>query len=261
MKNYFIDSHCHLHLPWFNDDAIKEALIVAEANQVNRVISCASEPRNYDQVIDSSNHQNLYITIGLQPTLADTIISSDPIRKILENHWENVRNDKGVIAIGEVGLDYYWVKDTKLKENQAILFKDCINLATEHNLPLVIHSRKAEEDCLAILEKYASTPVLLHSFEGNLELINKAIDLGYKISIPTNIVIRKNRRKVAKRAGLDNIMLETDAPFCSPSSDIKPNTPSTIPLAAKKLGTLFECSVKEIANTTTKNAIRIYKLE
>ena len=163
-------------------------------------------------------------------------------------------------AIGEVGLDYHWIKDKDEQELQEKLFIECIELANEFNKPLVIHSRKAELPALNVLEKYSQVPVLLHSFEGNLQAVTKAIDLGYKITIPTNVVIRKNRRKVAQRAGLENIMIETDSPYCPPAMDIKPNTPSTIPIAAKKLSEILDVEFDDIAHVTTNNVKESYGL-
>ncbi|MHA2248925.1 MAG: TatD family hydrolase [Candidatus Kariarchaeaceae archaeon] len=253
MDHYFIDGHCHLHEPWFDNESIPSLILKAKENNVRKLVNCSSDPSSFDQVIRSSKYKEITITLGLQPTLAKDLISSEPLQYQL---------DKGVEihAIGEVGLDYYWVQDDKLRIKQKLLFQSCIQLANEFQLPIVIHSRKAEAECLDVLEKYATTPVLLHSFEGNLKLINRAIDLNYLISIPTNVVIRKNRRKVALRAGLENIILETDAPFCPPALEIKPNTPATIPIAANKLAEIFDCSVEEVAKITTKNAENFYHI-
>ncbi len=252
MDNYFIDAHCHLHLPWFSSDILPSLLDEAKLNSVEKVISCASNPENYDQVLEDANNMTLFATIGLQPTFADKFTNADIIRPLLDANL--------VPAIGEVGLDYYWIKDESLRDRQLILFESCIQLANEYQLPLVIHSRKAEQQCLEVLENLATTPILLHSFEGNLELVNRAIDSGYLISIPTNVTRRRNRRKVATRAGLDNILLESDSPFCAPSEDIHPNTPKSITQAAEKLSEVFECSIDEIASTTTKNTEEFYQI-
>ena len=251
---YFIDTHCHLHSPWFDDKAIQKIVTDANENNVRKIVSCASDPAVYEQVIRSSKYGGLYVSLGLQPTQLDKVSGFEDLK-------EKLNGKDRIVALGEVGLDYYWEKDDNMREKQKQIFMNCIDLATELNLPLVIHSRKAEKDCLQILEQKASTPVLLHSFEGNLELINTAKDLGYLISIPTNVVIRSNRRKIAKRAGLERIVLETDSPFCSPSNEIKTNTPSTIPIAAKKLSEIFECTMVEIATMTSKNAEKFYQIE
>jgi len=250
----FIDAHCHLHKKWFDDEKIKQVIIKAKENNVTHIVNCASDPRAFDQVIKSENHSEISIHLGLQPTLAKSILNADLIRDKLDS-------GANISAIGEVGLDYYWVKDDIERRQQEILFIDCINLATEFDLPLVIHTRKAEVRGLELLEKYAQTPVLLHSFEGNLENVNRALDLGYIISIPTNVAIRKNRRKVATRAGIENIVLETDSPFCAPSKEIKENTPSTIPIAAAKLSQIMDINIEEIARITTDTAKSFYRIK
>ncbi|OLS28764.1 MAG: putative deoxyribonuclease YcfH [Candidatus Heimdallarchaeota archaeon LC_2] len=159
-----------------------------------------------------------------------------------------------------MGLDYHWVKDQAKQKKQKDLFLKCIEMSNEYKLPIVIHSRKAESDCLDILEKYSTTKVLLHSFEGNKELVIRSNDLGYLISIPTNVVIRKSRRKVAKRAGLENIVIETDSPYCAPSEDLFPNTPASIPIAGQKLANILDCELSELMKTTTDNAERFYEI-
>jgi len=228
-------------------------MTTAYQNNVKKVVSCASNPRNFEQVVSSVKNPNLFVTLGIQPTLSDELITSDTIREILVEKNE-------IKAIGEVGLDYYWVNDDKLINRQKLLFTNCIELANEFNLPLVIHGRKATADCLEVLEKYAETPVLLHSFEGNLDEINKAKDLGYMITVPTYVTIRKNRKKIVSRAGIDMIMIETDSPFCSPSPDIELNTPSTIPIAGKTISDVLEIPETEVRKITTINAEKFYKI-
>ena len=233
-------------------------ILISEAKNENvrHIINCASDPSQFSQCLSSAKFDEIDISIGLQPTLATKINNADSIRTL----FDGTQHNNTIKAIGEVGLDYHWVKDPNDREKQKILFIDSINLANELQLPLVIHSRKAESDTIDLLEKHAEVNILLHSFEGNLKLINRARDLNYLISIPTNVVIRKNRRKVALRSGLENIMIETDSPYCPPSDDIFPNSPKTIPIAAQKLAELFETDIEEVARITTKNVIKFYNL-
>ncbi len=252
---YFIDAHSHLHSPWFNEENIKLIIENSKSAGVNKIVSCASDPKNYDEVIQSANNNNIWYTLGFQPTLASEYNDiNDLINKI------NKTKDTKLVAIGEVGLDYHWVKNEKEREKQKLLFIQSIELANEMKLPLVVHTRKAETPSLEILEKYANTNVLMHSFEGNLKEIEYTRDLGYLISVPTNLVIRKNRRKVVKRAGLDMIMLETDSPYCSPVNDLFPNTPATIPIAAEKISQLLSVDLNDVAKITTSNTEHFYKI-
>jgi len=246
-----IDSHCHLHQPWFDD--LSNVIKNAKQNNVTKIINCASDPQHYSQVIESSKYDEIFVTIGLQPTLAEQYSNS----KIIENTI--IQSDK-IVGVGEVGLDYYWVTDPKIRELQKRLFIDCIGLANKLELPIITHTRKAESDSLDLLEKHAEVPVLLHSFDGNLKEVKRAMDLGYIISVPTIVTRRKNRRKTAIRAGLDNIILESDSPFCTTSEDIKLNEPKYILDAAKYLSKLFEIDLKEISNITTFNSTKFHKI-
>ncbi len=250
----FIDSHSHIHQPWFSSVTIDKIIKDSLDNYVVKIVSCASDPENYEFVLQSSEKSEIEITLGIQPTLADKIGDADVLRDILSNH----KLSKNISAIGEIGLDYHWVKDDVLQLKQERLFIDCINLANEFDLPVVIHSRKAETEVLDILEKYAQTAVLLHSYEGNLKEINRSLDLGYIISIPTNVTIRGNRRKVVKRAGLENIILETDSPYCAPVENMFPNTPSSIPVAASKIADLLELDIGEVASATSELSSKFY---
>jgi TatD DNase family protein len=255
--SHFVDAHCHLHEPWFSPEMIKSVIENSKKANVKQIVNCASDPSQFEYVLNNYIENSLVVTLGIQPTLADEYGSTNQIEILFNN---KIKKNK-IKAIGEVGLDYYWIEDPVLRKKQRELFRSAIELANEMNLPLVIHSRKAEGDCLDILEQFSHTSVLLHSFEGNLEQINRATDLGYLISIPTNVVIRKNRRKVAKRAGLENIILETDSPYCAPTQNMFPNTPVSIPIAATKLSQIFETNINEIRTVTTKNAKKFYHLK
>ena len=252
--NYWLDAHCHMHEPWFKSE--EHALIVQSAlsSGVKEIINCSSDPNYYSQVIKSADFPSIWYSLGIQPTLANDYYEKD----LLKLFTPLVKGK--FVGLGEVGLDYYWVKDETNKKIQRILFKEIINVANELKLNLIIHSRKAESDCLDILEATSQTPVLLHSFDGNLKETNRAIDLGYKISIPTNLTIRKNRRKTAKRAGLDNIMLETDSPFCGYSEELERNEPKYIVNAGEYLASFLGVEIEEVAKSTRENALKFYKI-
>ncbi len=251
----YIDAHAHILEPFFKLNEVKNVITDALSKDVIKIVNCASDPSQFNNCLETSKFDEIEISIGLQPTLADRIINADPIRELSDNPLS-----KNIRAIGEVGLDYHWIKDENLRDRQKVLFIDCIELANEQQIPLVIHSRKAEMDALEILSKHAQVPVLLHSFEGNLKAVEFAKELEYKITVPTNVVIRRNRRKVAVRAGIENILLETDSPYCAPADDIRPNTPSTIPIVAEKLASIFEVELEELARITTNNTKNFYRI-
>lgn len=248
----FVDAHCHLHSPWFIDD-IGDVIKRALDKGVNKIVNCSSDPSSFQEVIASNDYDQISITLGLQPTLSNKFTDASALEDI-----EGL--EKLVVGIGEVGLDYYWIKDESLRKRQEELFISAIQLSNETNLPVIVHSRKAETECLEILEKHARTPVLLHSFDGNLKEITTALDLGYMITVPTIVTRRKNRKKVTVRSGLDNIMIETDSPFCTTSEEIKRNEPSYIPVAAEYMAKILEVDIAEVADVTTKNAEKFYQI-
>ncbi len=244
----FADAHGHLHDPWFKLGELQRVVEEAKESHVNLIISCASFPENYEQVLRSSEIPEIYVTLGIQPTIAPKFKGID----IYNFFSQFLRRTDKIVAIGEVGLDYYWVKDEKERQIQREVFGRIIDAANEFEIPLVIHCRKAETDTLEILRQRADVPVLLHSFDGNLKDAELAIDLGYFATIPTNLRYRKNRQKTAKRFGLDNIMIETDAPFCPPLESIERNEPKYIPIAAEKLANVLGVTVQEVAEKTTR---------
>ncbi len=254
----FADAHCHLHEPWFPDSEIPTVLNRARNENVKLIVSCASDPRNYDQVRKSAMHNEIYTTIGMQPTEVPkyrNIDFHDLLSKQLDSPYGN-----RIVAIGEVGLDYYWVKEEKEQNLQKKYFEHIIAVANSINLPLVIHCRKAENDTIDVLATHAEVPVLLHSFDGTADEAKKAVDLGYIATIPTNLTRRKKRRKTAKRFGIDNIMLETDSPFCSPFDNDPRNEPKNIPVSAKRLAQDFEVELEELAKKTFQLTRRFYAI-
>ena len=138
-------------------------------------------------------------------------------------------------------------------------------LANDQNLPLVVHSRKAEDDCLNILEKEATVPVLMHGMEANDQQIQRLIDLHYFITIPTSVCNRKKYKKIAIKTPLEHILLETDSPFQlpfnPPAGERVKNTPVNINLSAKRIAEVKELSLTEVASTTTKTTKTFFNIK
>ncbi len=211
-----------------------------------RAYNVACEIEQFQWVLDNSN--SFYgVCIGLQPTS----VSSDNLRTLRETLDSNI----GMIsALGEVGLDYHWVREEEQRQNQRDAFETIIQMASQLGLPLVIHSRKAEQHCVDMLARHAETPVLMHSFEGNIKLLNEVSDHGWLVSIPTAVVRRRTFRRSAKNTPLDHLVLETDSPFLSPIED-KQNEPAHVRISAEYLATeLLGTTLEDLAETTTRNA-------
>lgn len=255
------DAHAHIQTPWYTASEIAELLTASKEQGIEGIINVVSSPtaNDYEEGLQLASHNKMvYTNFGLQPTEA-----SDETLTVFRDYA--FKNKEKLCAIGEVGLDYYWIKDKKLLAKQIEVFKECIAIANELNLPLVVHSRKAEDDCLDLLEKLADVPILMHGMEATEAHTKRLIDLEYRITIPTSMCIRKKYKKIAIRTPLEIILLETDSPFQLPFNPPKgervKNSPANITLSAKKLAELKELTLEEIAQVTTSTTKAFFGLD
>jgi len=164
-----------------------------------------------------------------------------------------------IVAVGEVGLDYHWVKDSNGRKNQEPLFMNFIELASELNLPIVIHSRKAESEATMILERYFSGDVLMHCFDGPGEIAKRVADNNWYITLPANFDKYRNRKDAAEILPLEQILLETDGPYLSPTPER--NEPANIQYGVESLSRILDLPCEDVAQATTQNALKFYKLQ
>jgi TatD DNase family protein len=159
------------------------------------------------------------------------------------------------VAIGEVGLDYYWSKE---KELQVENFKRFIDLASEYDKPLIVHARNAMADALYTLEKKHAERVVLHCFFGSKADAKKAQDLGYYLSFATNICYRDSKSLI-KDVSLSNMLAETDSPYLSPSRSGR-NEPKNVALAIEHLAKVLEMPVSEVDRIVERNTKKAFML-
>jgi TatD DNase family protein len=247
-----IDSHAHL-LPDFVNN-INKLVENARTAGLTAVINSAIEPKHYKFAVDLEKkyYGFIYTTLGFSPSWIKKLDFEKSYNYIRENH-------NNFTAIGEVGLDFHWIRDDYWRRKQEEIFIKFIQLANEIEKPLVIHSRKAESACLDLLEDKAKVPVLLHCFAGNIEEVRRIIDSNWIISIPTAVVNRKKHRKLARIVPLENIVVETDTPFLSPIKGQK-NEPANVKYAIKEVAFLKEITYSEVNRITTKNAQEFYRI-
>ena len=247
-----IDAHAHVFKPLVKNDI--EVLEDSRKNGVEAVVNSADSPKEYTRLL--KQHEMfpdfLFVTFGFGPSRFYEY-DLERAKKLIIEH------KKDLVAIGEIDLDHYWVKDSTLQKRQREVFIELIKFSNELNLPLVIHSRKAEDEVVNVLSQFAEVPVLLHSFDGKPPAIKKALDLDYYISIPTAVVLRKNYKRVALHTPLENMTIETDAPFLSPIPKER-NQPKYVIYAAKKIAEIKELELSEVIIQTTKNARLFYKI-
>ncbi len=249
----FFDTHSHLEMPRLFPKAESIVRRAKEAGVIGIVVS-AIEPKFFPKALDLKKRfpEFVWPTFGLHPPRATTRMVKRTIEAIYDYQEE-------IVAIGEVGLDYYWVKDAKVREDQKSAFINFIRLADELNLPLVVHSRNAEADVLQILRNEKMFDAQLHCFN-NLEHVQLAAEQRFFMSVPTSVVSRQRMQHIAEAMPLENMLLETDAPYLSPVPG-KTNEPSNLPYAAAKIAELKGISTEMVAATTTTNALNFLHLQ
>jgi TatD DNase family protein len=216
--------------------------------------SSAQDVFEVDNFVKS--HDDVYGYVGVFPEEVKTFNE-----KTLLDMETIIKNNKKIIGIGEIGLDYYW--DKSFKDLQKEVFVKQIEFANQMNLPLNIHSREAHLDTIEILRKYNKNSIaILHCFSGSLEFAKECIKEGIYISLG-GVVTFKNALKakeVATEIPLEYLLLETDDPYLAPVPFRgKENQPAYVKYVAQTIASLRGVSVDEVARTTTQNAERIFK--
>ncbi|MDD5618440.1 MAG: TatD family hydrolase [Candidatus Omnitrophica bacterium] len=257
-----IDTHCHLDFPQFDKD--RESVIKrAIDNKINYLINVGSsfESSLKSQEL-SHKFENIFFSVGQHPHCADEF---DKLTKEngFKEKFDGLLNNKKLVAIGEIGLDYY--RNLSDKDNQKKIFRHFIDISKKLNLPVIIHCRESEEDTYNILKEELADfkKVVFHCFSGMRDFFNKCYELGAMFSLTANITYPKaiQLRELIKEMPLDRIMLETDSPYLPPQKFRgKRNEPSYVNFVAQELALLKNISFDEISQVTTQNAERFFKL-
>jgi TatD DNase family protein len=251
-----VDSHCHLDFPDFAPDLDSIVARAAEAG-IGRMVTISTRVRRLGELIAiAEKYDNVYCSVGTHPHHADEEdgIPGDELVAL-------TRHPK-IVALGEAGLDYFY--DNGSPEAQARGFRAHIAAARTTGLPLVIHTREADEDCGRILEEEAAKGAfraVLHCYTGGRELALKAISLGLSISFTGILTFKKSEalRALAAELPADRIMVETDAPYLAPRKFRgKRNEPAYVVEVAKVLAETRGVSLDEIARQTTENFFRLF---
>ncbi|HIU40505.1 MAG TPA: TatD family hydrolase [Candidatus Aphodocola excrementigallinarum] len=203
-----IDSHCHLLSSCYDD--VKKEIEKAFSCGVDKLIINGYDVKTSHEAVELANsYENVYASVGIGPENCNDITKKDidKIKKLSKN--------KKVVAIGEIGLDYYWTKENK--DKQISTFKSMLNIAKERNLPVIVHNRDATKDVYDLLKEYQVSGIM-HCFSGSIESAKEFIKLGFLIGIG-GVVTFKNAKKVkevVKQIPLECISLETDSPYLTP---------------------------------------------
>ena len=250
-----IDTHSHINFDDYKEN-FDSFLKDIKNNGTDYVIIPGVEPSTFDEIISiCEKHDMLYAAIGVHPSEAKTY-TQETEKKI----YEKIKNKK-VVAIGEIGLDYYWEQETK--ELQKEVFRKQLKIAEELQIPVLIHDREAHEDTFNILQEYNLKDVVFHCFSGNSDFAQKCIEKGYYIAIGGVVTFKnaKDLKEVAKITPLDKLLLETDAPYLAPVPYRgKLNTPAYLKYIAQEIANIKDIDVEEVKTNTTQNAKRIFNI-
>lgn len=248
----FTDTHCHLFNEYYED--LDEVVKISKNNGVNRFICAGCNNKSNIEVINYSlKYDNFYAAIGIHPEeISDNFISD-------VNMLEDLIKNNNILAIGEIGLDYYYSKSNK--DNQIKLFELQLQLAEKYNLPVIVHSRDAIADTYNCIKKY-NVKGIIHSFSGSAEMAKLFIELGFCLGINGVITFKNcNLKDVYSKIGLSNIVLETDSPYLTPEPYRgRKNDPSHILDIVNFITNYYKISSDELLNITNINIKRIFDI-
>lgn len=252
-----IDTHCHLN---FKEHFPNVASTLQSAKQNNVVacivVGCDTETSRYAIEL-AEKYDEIYACIGWHPNYSANYTTHE-LQKIKELSFH-----PKCVAIGEVGLDYYWKYATQ--EQQRTCSLEHIQLAIQRNLPVVLHCRDAYDDLLNFLEDLVAVPknMILHCFSGSIEHAKRAVSMGCYFGIDGPITYRKaeNLRQIVKTLPKDRLLIETDSPYLTPHPYRgQQNSPAMIPLINSELAKTLEMSEQECAEITTRNATQAFSI-
>lgn len=251
----FVDTHAHLFYPNFNGeiDAVIGRAIDAG---VDFMLVPATDLASSAQAVElAQKYECIYAAVGIHPH--DTKEWDDSLLKDLEQ----LAKEKKVVAIGEIGLDYYY--DFSPKDKQLRAFEAQLDLALQLKLPTIIHNRESNDDIMNFARSYKDKGMRsqYHCFAGSVEDARELIEMHHFLSFPGNITFKKadSLRNVLKRISLENLLLETDSPFMTPVPHRgKRNEPAYITLVAETIAQVHNLKVSDVARTTSYNAYRLF---
>lgn len=246
-----IDSHCHLNSAEMFENAEKHIKDAEEENVRLFVVVGWDKDSSFKALELAKKYKNVYAAVGFHPNDIFNVTEDD-----FSKTMELLKEDK-VVAVGEIGLDYFWEKDLSKKELQREWFKKQILVANAYNKPIILHNREAFEDCLKILKEVPpKVKTVMHCYSGSVEYLKEIIELGLYIGLdgPVTFKNAKTPKEVAKLVPLERLLIETDCPYLTPHPHRgKENTPKYLPLIAKEIANLREIDYEFFEKTIEEN--------
>jgi len=263
MPPAIIDAHAHLDMPPFNRDR-NEAIARAREAGVTAIINVGINLKSSeDAIVLAQTNRDVFAAVGFHPHEATSVNQRD-IKKLAD-----LARQARVVAIGEIGLDYYRNQSPHEAQHRALRWQ--LEVAADSGLPVVIHCRQSENDMVATLKKWASFTKppddgirgVIHCFSGSLETARQYIDMGFYISLGAYIgyPTSTSSHRIINDIPMNRILIETDSPFLPPQSRRgQRNEPSYLPVTAATLASIKRAHLELVAQETTANARRVFRL-
>ena len=253
----FTDTHVHLNADQYEDD-VDEVITRALEAGVTKMVVVGFDRKTINKAMElAERYSFVYVVVGWHPVDAIDCTEEDLA-------WiESLATHPRVVGIGETGLDYHW--DKSPKDIQQEIFRKQIRLAQKVNLPIIIHNREATADVVRILKEENAEKVggIMHCFGGSVETAKECIKMNFLISLggPVTFKNAKMPKEVATEISLDNLLIETDAPYLAPHPFRgKRNEPAYVTLVAEEIARLKGLSIEEVATRTTQNALKLFNI-
>lgn len=247
-----IDTHCHIYDSEMEN--AEEVIRQASENGIHMILNGTDPLSNMEVLELAGKYENVHAALGYLYSFADKITEED-ISLLDEQLY-----DDNVVAVGEIGIDYYHTKDNKAKQKE--LFENMLNLAEKHGLPVIVHSRKAMQDTYDILKRH-DVVGSLHCYQGSGEMAQQFIKLGFYIGIAGPITHTNNKkiRKMLKNVDISHMLVETDSPYLAPEEKRgEENTSLNIRYITGKIAEELDMEEDEVIKITTENAKNLFKI-
>lgn len=249
VRDMLVDVHCHL-----TDSVLKERLpdILRDARNagVSAMVTSGLGYEDCLEVLKISDYRTVFPSFGVMPYELE---GYEMVLDLIE------KNSRRIVAIGEVGLDFYLGARTD-RELQRKVFKEFISLSINLDLPIIVHSRSAGKYALEVLSECGAKDVIMHAFDGSASHAMSGVRNGYFFSIPPSVVRSAQKQKLVERVQLENILLESDAPALPPKPG-EVNVPSNVKISAEAVSRIKGIPLWKVEEVTTENALRVFRIK
>ena len=252
-----IDTHCHIDFEDFDDD--REEVIKRAQDKLDCIVASGFSKDSNSNVLKLSKEYEgfIYPTFGYHPVSSQNCTDEE----LADAHAHLIENIDSIVAVGEVGMDYYYVTDKALRERQKEIFLSFLEIADEYRVPIVMHVRDCEKKAVNIIEDYDNIPYFVfHCYGGSFKTAKRIMDKGNAyMSFSTMLCYSKQHQDLVEKIDLDYILTETDSPYLAMTKDER-NEPANVVNAVKKIAELKDVEVNVVDEITSKNARDIFKI-